>query len=70
MWNKREAAARRSRLALQRELRQCIHALQANEAAFQQATDPCYIEQLIYQHAAELCRCRAVLRQLRTGGRP
>ena len=40
-------------------------ALRANEKAFQEALDPFVIEQLTYQHAALLCRCRVLLRTLR-----
>ena len=45
-----------------------MQALRANEAAFGEAQDPFYIEQLTYQHAALMCRCRALLRLLRAGG--
>lgn len=42
-----------------------VQALHANERAFKEAQDPFYIEQLTYQHAALLCRWRALLRILR-----
>lgn len=58
----------REQRALQKELRGAMQALQANETAFREAQDPCYIEQLTYQHAALMCRCRALLRMLRSSG--
>lgn len=58
----------RERRALQGELRGAMQALQANESAFREAQDPFYIEQLTYQHAALMCRCRALLRMLRSSG--
>ena len=42
-----------------------MRALHANDSAFREAQDPFYIEQLTYQHAALMCRCRALLRLLR-----
>ena len=42
-----------------------MQALHANERAFKEAQDPFYIEQLTYQHAALLCRWRALLHILR-----
>lgn len=54
--------------AIQAELKNAMQALRANEVAFEEAQDPFYIEQLTYQHAALMCRCRALLRMLRSGG--
>lgn len=53
---------------MQAELNTAMQALRANEAAFGEAQDPLFIEQLTYQHAALMCRCRALLRALRAGG--
>lgn len=57
----------------QHETTEALHrtyrALQANEKAFQMAQDRFVIEQLIYEHAALECRCRALLRELRGGRR-
>lgn len=61
---KRNAAARR-RAALMAQWDDALQELRENETAFQRSDDDFYTEQLIYQHAALLCRCRAVLRQLR-----
>ena len=58
----------RERRAAKAELEAAMHALHANERAFKEAQDPFYIEQLTYQHAALMCRCRALLRTLRAGG--
>ena len=65
---KRISAAERERRAAAAELDTTLQALHANESAFKEAQDPFYIEQLTYQHAALMCRCRALLRTLRTGG--
>ena len=62
---KRISAAERERRAAKAELQTTLQALHANENAFKEAQDPFYIEQLTYQHAALLCRCRALLRTLR-----
>ena len=57
----------------QHETTEALHrtyrALQANEKAFQMAQDRFVSEQLIYEHAALECRCRALLRELRGGRR-
>ena len=58
----------REQRALQKELRGAMQAQLANETAFREAQDPFYIEQLTYQHAALMCRCRALLRMLRSSG--
>ena len=42
--------------------------MRLNERAFTEAQDPFYIDQLTYQHAALMCRCRALLRTLRAEG--
>ena len=59
MWRetRRQRAARRRREQTVREL----HA----EAAFQLAEDEFAIERVIYEHAALMCHCRALLRELR-----
>lgn len=64
---RRRRAARKARAAATAALRQTYQALRANEAAFQQAQDRFVVEQLIYEHAALECRCRALLRELRGG---
>lgn len=65
---KRVTRQEKQRRAQQAELKEAMQALRANEAAFEEAQDPFYIEQLTYQHAALMCRCRALLRMLRQGG--
>lgn len=65
---KRMTRQEKERRAMQAELKRAMQALRANEAAFEEAQDPFYIEQLTYQHAALMCRCRALLRMLRVGG--
>ncbi len=70
MFHKRKTSADKRRAALQADLERAMADLRANEAEFRQATDACYTEQLIYQHAALMCRCRALLRELRGGGGP
>lgn len=65
---KRMTRQEKERRAVQAELNAAVQALRANEVAFEEAQDPFYIEQLTYQHAALMCRCRALLRTLRGGG--
>lgn len=65
---KRMTRQEKERRAVQAELNTAMQALRANEVAFEEAQDPFYIEQLTYQHAALMCRCRALLRMLRAGG--
>lgn len=65
---KRMTRQEKERRAMQAELNTAMQALRANEVAFEEAQDPFYIEQLTYQHAALMCRCRALLRILRSGG--
>lgn len=65
---KRMTRQEKERRAVQGELKEAMQALHANETAFEEAQDPFYIEQLTYQHAALMCRCRALLRLLRSGG--
>ena len=60
-------AVRRAQRELKAELDQTISALRRNDAAFQLAVDGYQVEELIYQHAALMCHCRAVLRDLRGG---
>ncbi len=67
---RRERSARKARAAAAAALRQTYQDLRANEAAFQQAQDRFVVEQLIYEHAALECRCRALLRELRGGETP
>lgn len=55
----------RARAAAEEALRETYHALRANDHAFQAAQDQFVIEQLIFEHAALECRCRALLRELR-----
>ena len=52
----------RERRAARAELETTLQALRSNERAFTEAQDPFYIDQLTYQHAALMCRCRALLR--------
>lgn len=54
--------------AARAELETTLQALRSNERAFTEAQDPFYIDQLTYQHAALMCRCRALLRTLRAEG--
>lgn len=65
---KRMTRQEKERRAAQSELKDAMRELHANEVAFGEAQDPFYIEQLTYQHAALMCRCRALLRLLRAGG--
>ena len=65
---KRMTRQEKERRAVQADLNAAMQALRANEVAFEEAQDPFYIEQLTYQHAALMCRCRALLRTLRGGG--
>ena len=51
----------RERRAARAELETTLQALRSNERAFTEAQDPFYIDQLTYQHAALMCRCRALL---------
>lgn len=62
---RRISAQERERRAAKAELEVTMRALHANDSAFREAQDPFYIEQLTYQHAALMCRCRALLRLLR-----
>ena len=55
---KRLTQQEKDRRAVRAELDVAADALRANEKAFQEALDPFVIEQLTYQHAALLCRCR------------
>lgn len=68
--NRRERSVRKARAAAAAALRQTYQDLRTNEAAFQQAQDRFVVEQLIYEHAALECRCRALLRELRGGETP
>lgn len=67
---RRQKRANRRRRLLEQELHTALLALRANDAQFQLAADPCYLEQIIYEHAALLCRCSALLRELRGGEAP
>lgn len=67
---KRLTKQEKERAAVRCELERAAQALHSNESAFQEALDPVVIEQLTYQHAALLCRCRVLLRLLREGGSP
>lgn len=67
---RRPAQREKERRAVQAELDTTMQALHANEKAFQEVLDPFIIEQLTYQHAALLCRCRVLLRMLREGDAP
>ena len=58
----------KQRRAAKAELTRTMQALQRNENEFNEAQEPFYIEQLTYQHAALMCRCRALLRTLRAEG--
>ena len=62
---RRISTQERERRAAKAELEVTMRALHANDSAFREAQDPFYIEQLTYQHAARMCRCRALLRLLR-----
>ena len=42
----------RERRAARAELETTLQALRSNERAFTEAQDPCYVDQLTYQHAA------------------
>ena len=66
----RRHTAAKHRRALERELADTLAALRANDGQFQQAAEPWYIEQVVYEHAALLCRCSALLRELRGEAAP
>lgn len=73
MWKhltRQEKEARKERSAVRTELDAALQTLRANEKAFQEALDPCVIEQLTYEHSALRCRCRVLLRILRKGDDP
>lgn len=63
-------AERARRHAAEKELRDTLQALEANESRFRMAADGLDVEQTIYEHAALMCRCRTLLRELRGGGPP
>lgn len=63
----RHRVAARRRRVLEKELRKTLSELQTNDSQFQLAVDPFYMEQVIYEHAALMCRCSALLRELRGG---
>ena len=67
---KRLTSQEKERCAVQAELQTATQALRANEKAFEEALDPFVIEQLTYQHAAIMCRCRVLLRMLREEDAP
>ena len=67
---KRLTQQEKERRAVQAELQTATRALHENEKAFEEALDPFVIEQLTYQHAAILCRCRVLLRMLREEDAP
>ena len=67
---KRPTQQEKDRRAVRADLDVAADALRANEKAFQEALDPFVIEQLTYQHAALLCRCRVLLRTLREEDAP
>ena len=59
---RRITRAERERRAAKAELDSTMQAMRAVDSAFREAQDPFSIEQLTYQHAALMCRCRALLR--------
>ena len=61
---RRITRAERERRAAKAELDSTMQAMRAVDSAFREAQDPFSIEQLTYQHAALMCRCRALLRLL------
>ena len=65
---RRITRAERERRAAKAELDSTMQAMRAVDSAFREAQDPFSIEQLTYQHAALMCRCRALLRLLRPLG--
>ena len=67
---KRLTTQEKERRTVQAELQTAAQALRANEKAFEEALDPFVIEQLTYQHAAIMCRCRVLLRMLREEDAP
>lgn len=62
-WKQRREARRRE--AERAEIRRAFRELQRNDKQFQLAQEPYYIEQLIYERAAILSHCRALLVLLR-----
>lgn len=63
--SRKQRAARKKKERTVRELQTTIRRLRGNEAAFQLAQDDFSIERVIYEHAALMCHCRALLRELR-----
>lgn len=61
-------AARLRRENLHRAFCASVQQLHRNESAFEQAQDDFSIERTIYEHAALMCHCRAILRELRGNG--
>lgn len=62
-WKRRRE--RRKRELQQAEVRRTFRELQRNDQRFQLAVEPYYVEQLIFERAAILSRCRALLISLR-----
>ena len=50
-----------------RELTETLAALRANEQKFALATEPYYVEQLIFERAALRSHCRLLLKTMRRG---
>lgn len=61
-------AARLRRENTRRAFLASLQQLHQNETAFEQAQDDFAIERTIYEHAALMCHCRAILRELRGTG--
>ena len=57
----------KQRRAAKAELVRTMQAIKRNESELNAAHEPFYLEPLPYQHAALQCRCRALLRLLRSG---
>lgn len=69
MWKKwKQRQAQRHREQERAEVRRTFRELRRNDEKFQQAEEPYYIEQLIFERAAILSHCRALLANLRRGG--
>lgn len=62
---RRMTTAEREQRAAKAELAAVMRQLHLAESAFREAQDSFAIEQLTYEHAALMCRCRALLRLLR-----
>lgn len=60
-----QRAVLRRREGTRRAFHAAVERMRRNEEAFRRAQDDFTIERTIYEHAALMCHCRALLRELR-----